>query len=131
VKILIIDDESDFLDYLESNLHQGFPKAEIMRAENGREALQKCAESKFDIICADIQMPAMNGLEFTRKLRESEGPNSSVPIIFISGYSEAFREDADQLSNTFFVDKPLRVPNFLNIVSLASGCPLHQQQRGA
>jgi CheY-like chemotaxis protein len=124
LNILIIDDESDFLDYLEANIRHGFPEAHIIRAENGREALQRCLQSTFDLICADIQMPAMNGLEFTRELRNSQGPNNAAPIIFISGFAEAFREDADQLSNTFFVDKPLRVTNFLSIVSLASGCPL-------
>ncbi len=124
MNILIIDDQPDFLDYLEANLLKGFPDAHIVRSKDGRDALQKCSQEKFDLICADIQMPALNGLEFTRHLRGSKGLNNAAPIIFISGYSEAFREDAAQLSNTFFVDKPLRIPSFLNIASLASGKPV-------
>ncbi|HYX38358.1 MAG TPA: response regulator [Oligoflexus sp.] len=124
MKILIVDDEDEFLEYLEANLRQSFAECEVIRANDGREALRLCSQHTFTLICTDIQMPDLNGLEFSRLVRQDQGPNRAVPIIFISGFGDDFGSATEQLTNTFFVDKPLRIANFLRIASLASGAPL-------
>jgi CheY-like chemotaxis protein len=54
-------------------------------ANNGKEALDKFGTSKFDIILMDIQMPIMNGIISTKKIREIESSsNSRTPIIAIT-----------------------------------------------
>lgn len=54
-------------------------------ANNGKEALDKFGTSKFDIILMDIQMPIMNGIVSTKKIREIESSSSShTPIIAIT-----------------------------------------------
>lgn len=54
-------------------------------ANNGKEALDKFGTSKFDIILMDIQMPIMNGIVATKKIREVEASSSShTPIIAIT-----------------------------------------------
>ena len=67
------------------------------RAENGRICVEKLAQAEkgsYDLIFMDIQMPEMNGLDATRKIRALDDPwASSVPIIAMT--ADAF-EDARQ-----------------------------------
>ena len=54
-------------------------------ANNGKEALDKIASSRFDIILMDIQMPIMNGFVATKKIRDIEASsNTHTPIIAIT-----------------------------------------------
>jgi len=54
-------------------------------ASNGKEALDKFGTSKYDIILMDIQMPIMNGIVSTKKIREIEASTTShTPIIAIT-----------------------------------------------
>lgn len=54
-------------------------------ANNGKEALDKIASSRFDIILMDIQMPIMNGFVTTKKIRDIEASsNTHTPIIAIT-----------------------------------------------
>jgi CheY-like chemotaxis protein len=54
-------------------------------ANNGKEALDKFGTSRFDLILMDIQMPIMNGIVATKKIREiEESSNTHTPIIAIT-----------------------------------------------
>ncbi len=54
-------------------------------ANNGKEALDKIGTSRFDLILMDIQMPIMNGIVATKKIREiEESSNTHTPIIAIT-----------------------------------------------
>jgi CheY-like chemotaxis protein/two-component sensor histidine kinase len=54
-------------------------------AENGDEALQKCAKSEFDLILMDLHMPVMDGWEATSKIRKLQQPYArTVPIIALT-----------------------------------------------
>jgi CheY-like chemotaxis protein len=54
-------------------------------ANNGKEALDKFGCSRYDIILMDIQMPIMNGIVATKKIREIEASsNTHTPIIAIT-----------------------------------------------
>jgi signal transduction histidine kinase/CheY-like chemotaxis protein len=53
-------------------------------AENGAEAIEALTASVFDIVLMDIQMPVMDGVEATRRLRALDGPNARVPVIALT-----------------------------------------------
>ena len=66
-KILIVDDETDILDFLSYNLKkEGF---EVFTASNGKKALEVAAETRPRLIILDIMMPEMDGIETCRRLR--------------------------------------------------------------
>ena len=68
--------------FLESRGHT------VVVASNGMEALEYAKNKKFDCILMDIQMPKMNGMEVTIKIREFEKTtHTHVPIIAMSAYA--------------------------------------------
>ncbi len=57
---------------------------EVVMVDNGKEAVEKALQESFDLILMDIQMPGLNGLEATKKLRE-EG--ITTPIVALTAYA--------------------------------------------
>ncbi len=57
---------------------------EVVTVDNGKEAMEKTLQASFDLILMDIQMPGLNGLEATKKLRE-EG--ITTPIVALTAYA--------------------------------------------
>lgn len=83
-----------------------------MRTEgalNGREAIHKLETGSFDLALMDIGMPELNGLEATRRLRQSENPGVSLlPVIGVSGESDDdLVRDAIAAGMSDYVTKPV------------------------
>ncbi len=79
--ILIVDDEAEIRDAL--SRHFRFLGYEVDTASNGREALDKLSEYKFDIVISDIVMPIMNGVDLLRAIRRDF---PMIRVIIITGY---------------------------------------------
>lgn len=79
-KILIVDDEPDFLFALRSLF--SFKDMEVQTAESGAEALELIGETQFDAVISDMAMPNMTGLELLKKIRETD---SVLQMIIMTG----------------------------------------------
>lgn len=101
--ILLVEDESDMLQYIYEILSPNF---KLVTATNGREGLEKAFETIPDLIVSDIMMPEMDGYELCRKLK-SDKRTSHIPIVLLTALSdmshhvEGIREGADA-----FLPKP-------------------------
>ncbi len=80
-KILIVDDKEANLFSLEQILKE--TDAQIIRAQNGNDALAASLNHDFALALLDVQMPGMDGYELAEWLR-SEKKNKDLPIIFVS-----------------------------------------------
>ena len=80
-------------------------------ANNGKEALTKFGTSKYDIILMDIQMPVMDGIIATKKIREIESStNTQTPIIAITANAlSGDRENCLAVGMNDYVSKPFQV----------------------
>jgi signal transduction histidine kinase/CheY-like chemotaxis protein len=76
-------------------------------AENGLEAVAAAASERYALILMDMQMPVMDGLEATRRIRSSEGVNVNCPIIALT--ANAMQSDQDacrEAGMNDFLSKP-------------------------
>ncbi|MFW5820830.1 MAG: response regulator, partial [Bacteroidota bacterium] len=80
-------------------------------AANGKEALDKFGKSKYDIILMDIQMPVMDGIVATKKIREIEAStNTNTPIIAITANAlSGARENCLAVGMDDYIAKPFQV----------------------
>jgi len=102
--VLLVDDSlSGRIAQREMLEHIGFV---VDVASSGMEALGKLAERNFDVIVTDINMPGMNGYEFTQKVR-SIPDTSRLPIIMVtSDIKGADRNRAFEVGINEFLTKP-------------------------
>ncbi len=107
--ILLADDHADILDFIADDLED---KYEIVKAHNGKEALEYVYAHDVDLIVSDIMMPQLNGYEFCTKLKEDE-KYSHIPFIMLTAKNslqskiEGLEYGADA-----YIEKPFS-PNFL------------------
>ena len=81
--ILIVDDFDDTRLLLRTWLEKkGF---EVVEAENGFRAVAAAGKIKPDLIIMDVEMPELDGLEATRRIRKLNG-FADVPIVAVSAY---------------------------------------------
>ena len=84
IQALIVDDSSVMRKIVERSLRQaGIELSEVMEAGSGVEALAALQSKKPDLILSDINMPAMNGLEFVKKLQDFDNMKD-VPVVMIT-----------------------------------------------
>lgn len=96
--ILVVDDEIDILETIVDTLEIEFDENEvvIVKAINGIDALSKfdIQTSPFDLVVTDLNMPEMDGLEFTENVKRLR---SSTPVIVFTGHGDA--EELEKLTN--------------------------------
>ena len=77
-------------------------------ASNGYEAISAVSETTYDLVLMDVQMPEMDGLEATRRIREMAGPAAQVPIIAMTANAmKGDREKCIQAGMNDYVSKPI------------------------
>ncbi|MEI7530208.1 MAG: response regulator [Elusimicrobiota bacterium] len=110
MKILIVDDDENFIDTLEDGLKLKNVDAEVSVAKSAREAMDILAKGVPSVIILDIQLPDMHGVEFLRVIRES-ARLKTVPVLFISAkYTEpADRSEAMLAGAGAFFSKPIEI----------------------
>ncbi len=84
-KILVVDDNRFNLIAMDKLL--GRLDCEAINANSGNEALALCLSNDFALILLDVNMPAMDGYEVARLLKE-EPTTQQIPIIFVTAYYE-------------------------------------------
>ena len=102
--ILVVDDFDDTRLLLRTWLERkGF---EVVEAENGNEAVSQAASLRPNLIIMDLEMPELDGLAATRKIRAVK-ELADVPVLAVSAYgAEQFRDDALAAGCDAYVSTP-------------------------
>ncbi len=110
--ILVVDDEEAVVEFVGSLLEDSGYR--ILRAYDGRSALDLARAERPDLIIADIMMPIMNGIELCRQLRAAP-ETQDTPIILMT----AGRLPAHDCPNTVALAKPFDLDTLEAIVARA------------
>ncbi len=110
--ILVVDDNDSFRDLLRDVLtERGF---KISEAVNGEDALQMMEKGFYDMAIADLEMPRLNGLEFTKRVK-SRTPR--FPIVMVTAYA-SFYQPSEILAAGVdaFLQKPIPMDKLVRVV---------------
>jgi DNA-binding NarL/FixJ family response regulator len=90
VRVLVVDDQAPFLRAMTSVVEET-PGFEVVgQASSGEESLAVAAEVLPDLVLMDVNLPGIDGLEATRRLRASDTP---PVVLLLSTYDEDAGED--------------------------------------
>jgi CheY-like chemotaxis protein len=104
--VLVVDDNSINAEVARDLLNEVGLDADI--AGNGRIALEKVQGGAYALVLMDVQMPEMDGLEATRRIRALPGGCSSVPIVAMTANAQASdRQACVDAGMNDFVSKPV------------------------
>ena len=106
IKVLLVDDEPDILEFLDYNLSRnGFT---TIQATNGKDAIKLADQEIPDLILLDIMMPGMDGVQTCYELRRNDKLKNTL-IAFLTARSEEYSEIAGlEAGADDYIQKPIR-----------------------
>ncbi|MBN2771426.1 MAG: response regulator, partial [Spirochaetes bacterium] len=105
IKILIAEDVEMNMALMKTLIGQMIPQAKITEAFNGKEAVEAVTNDEYDLVFMDVQMPEMDGLSATRKIRDL-GYKSPI-IALTAGAMDSGRKEALESGMNDFITKPV------------------------
>jgi CheY-like chemotaxis protein len=114
--LLIVDDEASLRDAL-ATFFEG-PEYKVLQAYSGEQALEKLATEAVDLIITDFSMGSMDGVVFSKKVRENV--SETLPIFMHSGSDMKALEEYCDIVGLFDYDGKfvLRAKNFVSLEGL-------------
>jgi two-component system sensor histidine kinase/response regulator len=86
-------------------------------ASNGAEGVAACRRRQFDIVLMDLQMPVMDGMTATRKIRESETSRHTPIIALTANAMTGDRELCEGAGMDGYLTKPIEVERLRNVLA--------------
>lgn len=119
MRILLAEDNVDNREMLTRRLERkGF---DVICAVDGKEAVEKTAEAKPDLILMDISMPVMSGIEATQAIRAGSD-HKGVPIIALTAHAmDSDRERCLKAGCNDYATKPVDFKRLLDMIEKAAG----------
>jgi DNA-binding NtrC family response regulator len=101
-KVLIVDDEQDFLNIISDRLTAR--DMNVSTASSAKDAIKKIDEESFDAVVLDLMMPEMDGLETLKIMKEK---NPDLQVILLTGHATVEKGiEAMKLGAMDLIEKP-------------------------
>ena len=112
-RILVVDDEPFVCDAVKMMLT--FDGHEVETAGNGKEALSKFEDGKYDLVITDFSMPNMKGDELAAAIK-AIAPKQ--PVVMITAYAEMLQSSGNELAGVdLVISKPFLLDNLRAAIS--------------
>jgi DNA-binding NtrC family response regulator len=115
VRVLLVDDEADFVDYMTRHLKAN--NLEVLAFDNPIRALKETESQAFDVGLLDLKMPGMDGEELLKKLKQRD---PQMEIIILTGHpsiESAFRTSKNGAYE--YLNKPCDFDTLLGAINKA------------
>jgi DNA-binding NtrC family response regulator len=117
IRLLLVDDEQEFLEAIEPGLvHRGF---EVTTARDGRSALNLLSSHSFDVVVLDVKMPGIDGIDTFREIKRAA---PTLPVIILTGHGhidQAFEAVKEGIYE--YLTKPCDVRDLARTARRAAG----------
>ena len=130
IHILAVDDSEDIRSYFTHVMET--LKLSCDTASGGAQAvdmIKNTAERPYNIFFVDWQMPEMDGIELTRKIKEINGDNSIVIMISANDWN-AVEKEAVAAGVKHFLSKPLFPSTLINAINICMGAETNESADG-
>jgi len=115
ITLLYVEDDQDISEEIAFFLKRRVKK--LLLAQDGEEGLALYVKHHPDIVVTDIQMPRMNGLEMSTKIRDLD---KEVPIVIISAYNDtSFLNQSIELGIGGYITKPVNLAKMVEVIHKA------------
>jgi DNA-binding NtrC family response regulator len=116
-RILLVDDEEDFVESLAKRLDRRGLKVET--SSSGEEALDKVRERDFDVIVLDLAMPGLDGIATLKRLKQVD---PDLQVILLTGHATVPKSvEAIKLGAIDLLEKPADFSELLEKIRVAGG----------
>ena len=117
-KRVLVAEDSSVIQNLTKKVLQ-FQNYDIASVKDGQQVLDKLEKEDFDVILMDINMPNMNGMECSKKIRAmSDQAKAQTPIIAISGNANNYsEEDFRNVGINEYIPKPIDFDHLVETVN--------------
>lgn len=116
-KVLLIDDEEDFVTILSERLTNR--EMEVDVSTSAKEGFRKALDSNFDAIILDLKMPEMDGIEVLKKIMEAK---PEMQVIILSGNATLEKGiKAVKLGAVEVMEKPVKIDQLVDKIKTAQG----------
>jgi two-component system OmpR family response regulator len=114
-RVLVVDDEQHITELLSMGLSMsGF---EVEASATGRGALQAIEANRPDLVVLDVMLPDLNGFDVTKRLRQTEGAGTRIPIIFLTARdTTADKIEGLRLGSDDYMTKPFSIEELVERV---------------
>lgn len=114
-KILIVDDSEMIRHHVQQVLEKG--NHQVLTAENGLKAIDIIHQGKeIDFIFCDINMPEMNGLELSKKIKENEVYKNTPIVMLTTEGSIEMKNKGKEIGVLAWITKPYDQHKLLSVV---------------
>jgi len=115
MKILLVDDEEEFVKTLSERMEIRGLKADV--ALSGEKVLKAMDENLPDVIVLDLKMPGMDGMEILRRAKKA---HPEIQVVMLTGHgSEKDENEARRLGAFEYLHKPVDLETLMRIVTNA------------
>ncbi len=113
MKILLVDDEAEFIEALAERL--ALRNIEAEWTADVDQALEMAGQKEYDVAVLDVKMPKMNGIELKRKLQVIR---PAMKFLFLTGHGsgEDYLSGADEAGSGNYLAKPLDIEVLIRII---------------
>jgi len=114
-KVLLVDDERDFLDALAARLEQRGLK--VTASDSAERAVELVKKSSFDAVVLDLKMPGMDGLETLKAIKKIR---PEIQVILLTGHATVQKGiQAVKLGAMDFLEKPADIETLMEKIKNA------------
>ena len=116
--VLVVDDNRVNRKFLKALVERAGYRAVL--AENGQDCLDRLGQDRFAAILMDVQMPVLDGLEATRRIRAGHPATAGIPIIAVTANAqEQDRLACLEAGMDDFVTKPVHIATLMRSLETA------------